>query len=190
MEFTLDWATLGLGVLIFCARVADVSAGTVRTISIVQGRTLLAFVLGFVEISLWLAVIAAVLSRILAEPVLGVFYALGFSTGNVVGIKLERRLAFGHMVLRVVSRGRAQDLCQALRDAGQGVTTFAGQGRDGPVTLLYVACRRRDLPRLADLVEAIEPGAFFIAEPAGQVSKLMRPHLQTATGWRAMFKKK
>ena len=40
-----------LGVLIFFARIIDVSVGTLRTISIVQGRTKVAFFLAFIETS-------------------------------------------------------------------------------------------------------------------------------------------
>jgi len=93
----MDLSTLLTGILVFLARVADVSMGTMRTISIVRGRTKTAFVLGFVEISLWLVVIAAVLASISSRPILGIFYALGFSTGNVAGILLERRIAFGQV---------------------------------------------------------------------------------------------
>jgi len=40
---TFDLITLLTGILIFCARVIDVSLGTLRTISIVQGKTQAAF---------------------------------------------------------------------------------------------------------------------------------------------------
>ena len=50
MKTLLDTETLLTGIFIFLARVADVTLGTVRTMSIVQGRTKMAFLLGFVEI--------------------------------------------------------------------------------------------------------------------------------------------
>jgi uncharacterized protein YebE (UPF0316 family) len=190
MNGDLIWSTLGLGSLIFMARVVDVSAGTMRTISIVYGRTVLAFFLGFIEVSIWLAVISAVLTRITSEPVLGVFYALGFSTGNVVGIKLEKYLAMGYINLRVISRDKGEQMAGELRQAGYAVTTFQGQGRSGPVTELYVVCRRRDMSPVLRLVTKVEPGAFYITEQAGMVSKVYRPLMQPFTGWRAVMKKK
>jgi hypothetical protein len=45
--------------------------GTMRTISIVQGRTKIAFILGFFEVSMWLVVISAVVNQILSKPILG-----------------------------------------------------------------------------------------------------------------------
>ncbi len=190
MPIPLDYATLLTGVAIFCARILDVSMGTVRTISIVHGRTRTAFVLGFVEVSVWLAVISTVVGKIAAHPVLALFYAAGFSTGNVVGIIIERRLAFGHTVLRVISQRNGRVMADTIRQAGWAVTTFQGEGMSGPVTELYIVCRRRDIDRLTGLVGDIEPGAFYLTEQAGSVSRLWRPSLQQETGWRAIFKRK
>jgi len=185
-----DWGTIFIGILVFFARVADVSLGTMRTIAIVHGRTQVAFFLGFVEVTIWLVVIATVLQRVMAEPLLAAFYALGFSTGNVVGIKLEKSIAFGHTVLRVISPENGKLMAEKIRRAGYGVTTFLGEGLSGPVTELYVVCRRRELKRIIGMVNSIVPDAFYITEPAGQVSKIYRPIMQPLTGWRAAFKRK
>ena len=190
MDFGLDPPTLLLGILVFLARVADVTMGTMRTISIVQGRTRIAFLLGFLEVSMWLVVISAVIHRIVEKPILGVFYALGFSTGNVVGILLERRIAFGHMVLRIITPRSGKTMAEKVRNEGFGVTTFQGEGLSGPVTMLYVVCRRRDLQRVIHIARSVEPDAFYLSEQAGSVSKIYRPFMPSPTGWRAIFKKK
>jgi hypothetical protein len=43
---------------------------------------------------------------------------------------------------------------------------------------------------LLRLVQDIDPGAFYVTEQAGAVSKIYRPTMQQATGWRAIFKRK
>lgn len=184
----LDAATLLTGLMVFAARVIDVGLGTIRTITIVQGRTKTAFLLGFVEISVWLTVISTVIPRIADEPLLGLFYALGFATGNVLGIKMERWLAFGYLILRVITR--RGDLADAVRKAGYAVTTFEGRGMTGPVTELYIVCRRRDLKPIIDKVTEMDPEAFYLTEQAGAVSKIVRPFMSRRTGWRAIGKRK
>jgi len=190
MPFALDWSTLALGALIFIARVGDVSLGTVRTIVIVQGRQRLAFFLGLIEVSMWLVVIAAVLDKVATRPVLGLFYAFGFATGNIVGIMLERRLALGDVALRVICQDEAPALPARLRAEGYGVTTFAGERLHGPVTMMYIVCRRRDLPRILRVVHELAPRAFYTTEPLGGVQKLNRETTSLATGWRAVLKRK
>jgi len=186
--FTLN--LLLTGIAIFVARIVDVSIGTVRTIALVQGRTKLAFVLGFLETSIWIAVVSAVIQNLRESPVLGFFFALGFATGNAVGIWLEDKLALGYLVIRVFSRAAGEKLAARLREHGQRVTTFEGRGMAGPVTELYIVCRRRDLGSILGIVEAMDPEAFYSVSQARDVSGVLRPTFQAPTGWRAVFKKK
>lgn len=187
----LSLPTLFLGLVIFLARVTDVSMGTMRTISIVQGRTRIAFLLGFLEVSMWLVIISTVIHSIGEKPILGVFYALGFSTGNVVGIILEKRIAFGHIILRIISTQSGKELAEKIRQTGHAVTTFQGEGLSGPVTMLYVVCPRRDQNDVVQMVSSVESDAFYTVDQAGSVSKIYRPCLpHEPTGWRAIFKKK
>jgi uncharacterized protein YebE (UPF0316 family) len=178
------------GIIIFVARICDVSIGTIRTIAIVQGRTVLAFFLGFIEIIIWITVVGAVINDINKTPILVLFYALGYATGNVVGILVERKLAFGLIILRIISIEKGKEMAARLRKEGQPVTTFIGEGMQGPVIELYVACRRRDLKWLLPLVKEEDPNAFYITEQARDVSKILRPFNLEATGWRAVSKKK
>jgi uncharacterized protein YebE (UPF0316 family) len=190
MDLGFDLYTLITGIVVFLVRIVDVSLGTIRTISTVQGRTRTAFLLGFVEVSMWLGVIAAIVNRVAERPVLGIFYALGFSTGNVVGILIERRLAFGHTVLRVFAAKKGAELAQEVRAAGHPATCFEGTGAKGRVIEVVAVCRRRDLPEILKIVGEVAPDAFYVTEPVGIVRTLRSPTMQPPTGWRAVLKKK
>jgi uncharacterized protein YebE (UPF0316 family) len=186
----MDWATLGMGLLIFCARIVDVSIGTMRVTSIIQGRTRAAFLLAFVETGMWVFIIASVLKRIADRPIIGVFYALGFATGNAVGIMLERRMAYGNMVVRAFVPSNGERIAQAIYDQGFGVTLFPGKGVHGPVTEVCVVCRRGEIKQIIDTIEKMWPGAFYVTEHAGVVSGINRPIAQPLTGWRGVKKQK
>lgn len=162
-----DVMILITGLMIFLARVIDVSLGTMRTLSTIQGRTQLAFLLGLTEVSIWLFVISAVVRSISDSPILGLFYALGFATGNVVGILLERKIAFGHVNLRIITTKNGQAMASKVRETGYPVTCFTGEGLSGPVTELYILCRRRDLNHVVQVAQEIEQDVFFVTEPVG-----------------------
>lgn len=179
-----------LGIAVFLTRVIDVTVGTIRTIATVQGRTQTAFMLGFLEVGLWIYVVSAVITKIAEEPLLGLFYAFGFSTGNVVGILVERKLAFGYAVLRIISMKTGREMAAAIRKEGFPVTTFTGEGKNGPVLELYMVVRRRKLQKILDIVKQLEPEAFYMTEPAGMVRDVIRPMPKPPTGWRAVLKKK
>jgi len=182
-----DWLYAGL---VFLARLTDVSLGTLRTIAIVHGRTFMSFWLGFVESAIWLAVVSTIVQTVHQQPLLGIIYAFGFASGNLVGIKIEQFIAMGHLILRIITRNNSEEIASKIRQRGHGVTTFAGEGKSGPVTELYVVCRRRDLKRLLSMVLALDSEAFYVTEQAGSVSNVYRPIMQPSTGWRAILKKK
>ncbi|MDH5805144.1 MAG: DUF5698 domain-containing protein [Gemmatimonadota bacterium] len=175
------------GIVIFGLRIVDVSLGTVRTISVVNGRMGLSVALGFVEVLVWVTAISQVIGGVGQNPFLAVAYAGGFAAGNGVGIFLERRIAIGHCVLRIISTIEGPGVAHAIRDAGLVVTTFGGEGRDGPRTLLYTTCRRRDVDRIIARARKVDPNLFFVAERMSSTSHLPLPH---PTGWRTVFKKK
>ncbi len=186
----MDSAILTTGLLIFFARVCDVSMGTMRTISTVHGRSRVAFLLGLGEIVIWLLAASTVINRIHETPVLIAFYALGYATGNVVGINVEKRIAFGFLILRVITTEKGRTMADRLRKTGQAVTLFTGEGMLGPVTELYIVCRRRDLSWILKAVKEEDENAFYITEQASHVNKVTRPLTVPLTGWRAIFKKK
>jgi len=186
----MDSQILLTGLVIFIARIFDVSIGTIRTIVTVQGRTVIAFFLAIVEITIWILVASAVINQVKEQPILTVFYAFGFATGNVVGILVERKLAFGLNILRVITRDSGSAIAGALREKGQPVTVFMGEGMRGPVAELYICCRRRDLRWILPEVKSKDPDAFYVLEPARDISRVLKPTHTPLGGWRAILKKK
>jgi uncharacterized protein YebE (UPF0316 family) len=186
----LDINIIITGIIIFIARVCDVSFGTVRTIATVQGRTILAFFLGLIEVMIWISIVSTVVLRIKESPVLVLFYALGFATGNVVGILVEKKLAFGMMVLRIISADCGIQIAKRLRQVGQPVTIFRGEGMKSAIVELFVVCRRRDQKWILEMAQAEDPCAFYTSEIARDVSKIVLPINQQACTWRDRLKKK
>jgi uncharacterized protein YebE (UPF0316 family) len=185
-------STLPLSVLVvfvFLLRVVDVSLGTIRTIAIVAGRLRIAVVLGFLEVLIWISVISQVIARIHESPLVALAFAGGFATGNAVGIFLERRLAFGDAVIRIISTVGGAAVADAIRGTGQVVTTFNGEGRDGPVTMVYAFCPRRRVRELVAVARAVDSGVFCAVERADAWTVGRRP-IGHPTGWRAIAKKK
>ncbi len=178
------------GLIVFFARICDVSIGTVRTIVTVQGRTMIAFVLAVFEIIIWIGVASTVISQVKDQSILIIFYALGYATGNVLGIKLEGKLAFGLTILRIICREKADAITSKLRELGQPVTKFTGEGMKGPVIELYIACRRKDLKWILPEIKGIDKDVFYVIEQAKTMSKILRPVSTPLGGWRSIDKRK
>lgn len=177
-----DSHILVTGFIVFFARILDVSIGTVRTIVTVQGRAVAAFFLAVLEILIWISVAGTVINQIHDRPELAVFYAFGYATGNVIGILVERKLAFGLVIFKVITSSSGLGLADAIRKKGQPVTVFRGEGMNGPVSELYMACKRKHLKWILPLVTRMDPDAFYIIEQARDMRKGMIP-LTAALKW-------
>ena len=189
-EAFLENHILITGLLVFFARICDVSIGTIRTIMTVQGRTVFSFILALFEISIWLLVASTVINQLHEKPILVLFYAFGYATGNVVGIVVEKKLAFGTIILKVMTRNAGQEIANFLRDKGQPVTVFLGEGMKGPVSELYIACRRRDLKWILSEIKRMDEHVFYIIEQARDVSRVLKPVYTPLGGWRSRSNRK
>ena len=183
-----DLPIWGVAAAIFFMRMFDVTLGTVRTIAVVHGHTRWAVVLGFVEISVWLTAVSEAVARVGENPMLVAAFAGGFAAGNAVGIELERRLAIGSAVVRLISAQKGDRVAHAIRDIGTMVTTFAGTSETGDRSLVYALCPRRRLPELIAAAKEADEGVFYAVERFAETGR-PAPTVQP-TGWRATFKKK
>jgi len=149
--------------LIFLARVMDVSLGTLRLIFITRGMKVVAPLIGFFEVLIWLLAIGQIFAN-LRSPVTYLAYAGGFAAGNAVGMLLEERIAVGLNTVRIITQANADALIARLKDRGFGVTSLPARGSAGEVSLIYCVVRRRELPRVMELVESFNPRAFVSVE--------------------------
>lgn len=116
----MDLEVIAFSALTFVARVVDVAMGTMRTAFIVQGDRRAAFAVGFLEMLVWIFVVAKVINN-LDHPSYIVAFALGFAVGTTLGITIEEWFALGSQVVRVFT-GQRREPAAALRAEGRYVT--------------------------------------------------------------------
>ncbi|MDD5476201.1 MAG: DUF2179 domain-containing protein [Syntrophales bacterium] len=160
-SFIFGWIVIPL--LIFSARIVDVSLGTIRIIYVSRGLKYVSPIVGFFEIMIWLLAIGQIFQN-LTNPIYYLAYALGFASGNFVGIIIEERLAMGRVAVRIITQVEASGLISALRKEGYGVTAVNAEGSMGPVKLIFTIVDRGELEHVVNLVKTFNPKAFFSVE--------------------------
>lgn len=164
----MPWQAILGGLLIFALRVLSVSLGTVRTLLIVRGKRLISAAIGFVEVLIFVVAISRVISDLSnIWNLLG--YCGGFAMGVLVGMSLEERLAMGLSMVRIISKTHWLEIAQTLRQKGYGVTQVLGEGKDGPVGIIYSMVQRKRVPTMIRLCEQMDCHAFITVEEAGRV---------------------
>lgn len=153
---------LVLPVMIFCARILDVSLDTIRIVMVAKGEKRIAPLLGFFEILIWLIAISTIMKH-LDNWMCYVFYAGGFATGNYIGIRIEERLAVGIVQLQIITSKESNELINALKKAGYRFTHHIAEGgaTSKSVNVIYSIVRRNDLEKVAGIIRDINPDAFY-----------------------------
>jgi uncharacterized protein YebE (UPF0316 family) len=157
-------------VLIFLARICDVSIGTMRIIFVSKGKRNIAPILGFFEVLIWITAISKIMQN-LDNYVNYVAYAAGFATGNYVGMIIEEKLAMGILMIRVFSQSRGTDLVQNLNSNGYGATVVEAMGAREEVQLIYTIVNRNELPNALEIINHFNPKAFYTIEDIKAVSE-------------------
>lgn len=159
-----DWYMwVGLPALVFLARVTDVTLGTMRIIFTSRGKRHLAPLLGFVEVFIWVSVISEI-TRGAHNVIAYLAYAGGFAAGTYIGMFIENKLAIGMLVVRAIVPNHVHELTKTLSEKGYGVTRVDAHGSQGPVNLIYTIVQRKDLSKVANIIQQSHPNAFFTVE--------------------------
>ena len=159
------YAYVLLPLLIFLARVADVSMETIRVVYISRGIKYLAPIIAFFEIIIWLLAMEVVLKDL--SNVLNFFaYALGFATGTYVGLVIEEKLSIGMVILRIITTDDAaqEGIVTFLAGEQFGVTHIDAHGSRGDVRIILTLVNRTDLPKITGFLNENYPRAFFSVE--------------------------
>ena len=159
MEYLSDPHAWLYALMIFALRVADMSLDTIRVLFVVRGKKGIVWVLGFFQSLIFVVAISSVLTQL--DNILNVFgYAMGFATGNLVGMLIEQRLAIGHILVTIISSNRGASIAEKLRSGGYAVTEIAGRGKNGTVFELHASVLRKDVPNVETIVLESDPQAF------------------------------
>ncbi|HOJ61393.1 MAG TPA: DUF2179 domain-containing protein [bacterium] len=158
-----EWLPWVFPVIIFCARILDVTVGTLRIIFITRGMRKLAPVLGFIEVFIWLTIVSQVILHV-STLTNFIAYAAGYATGNYIGLLIETKLAIGLIIVRIITQKDAEGLIRHLKANNYGFTNIPAYGNDGYVNVIFTIIKRKNLPDMLNIIQQHNPGAFYSIE--------------------------
>lgn len=158
-----------LPLLIFIARIGDVSINTIRIIYVLGGRKLTATVLGFFESFIWLMAIRQIFEH-LDNWICYVAYPGGFASGILVGMIIEEKIAYGKVILRIITRKDLSTLKEYLVGQSFRFTALRAIGRDGDENVVFTVIEREHLNSVVEKLRKILPTAFYTIEKVNRAS--------------------
>lgn len=170
-----------LPLLIFLARIMDVSINTIRIIYVLGGRRVTATLLGFFESFIWLMAIRQIFEH-LDNWVCYIAYPGGFAMGILVGMMIEERIAYGKVIVRIITRKDVRELITFLTKQQFRYTRVDTEGLDGPESLVFTVLPRENLEELLTKMKYILPTAFYTVEKVNRAAE-SGAVVQESTRW-------
>lgn len=172
--------------LIFVARIGDVSMNTLRIMFMMNGKKGIVPVLGFFEAMIWLMAIGQIFQNV-DNPISYIAYAGGFATGTYVGMALEEKLAIGRVLVRVITPHVHVELLEFMKERDYRFTNVGGEGRYGKVNLLFTVMKRDTLHEFISKVKEVDEKAFYTIESVKRVSVDDLNTMEDRAGFRSRF---
>jgi uncharacterized protein YebE (UPF0316 family) len=148
--------------IVFVAKIIEVTLTTVRIIIVNRGFKLPGAIVSFVEVLIWVFVASRVVSNIAEAPLLGIAYALGYGVGVYVGSIVEKKLAFGKVLLHVIIPVESVvEVSNYIRGEGVGLTTIDAKGYNSDKSVLMMYANRKNIEIFKKGILQIEPRALI-----------------------------
>lgn len=158
-----------LPIMIFVARVLDVSLATLRVMYIMNGARKWAPLLGFFEALIWLLAIGQIIQNI-SSPLSYISYAGGYAAGTYLGMLLESRIAMGRMVVRIITRTDISELINWLIGKGYRYNAVDSTDHEGNASLIFTVVPRSKLEECLEAVKFFQPDGYYTVEGIKRLS--------------------
>ena len=152
---TIIWS-----IVIFAARIVDVSLGTIRVNMIVRRKKFFAAAVGFIEVGIFISIIVRIIKEV--DNIYGILsYAAGFAVGTIIGIIISEKLSRDLISTNIISKLHSDEIKDLLKEEGFGITCYSGRGIDGEVEIINVVCSQSSIRLINRIVYGIDPKAFM-----------------------------
>lgn len=158
-----------LCIKIFCARIMDVSLGTVRTVLTVKGKKGYASLIGFVEVLIWFIIVQEAMNTELTSIFIAISYAGGYATGTYIGGFISQKFIPGNFGVQIVTSVKKSSMIETLRKEGYAVSVINVKGQEEDKLMLFIEIDKKRFDHLQSIVKEIDDKAFLVVNETKMV---------------------
>ena len=156
--------------LVFFAKIVEISIQSVKTVCMVKSQKLLAAVLGFIECMIWGLIISSIITDLSTSGFLLVSYGLGYSCGLYLGSCIEGKLALGTSSIQMIMDDtHIEKVEQYLKDHNNGYFCTEGHGSKEHMFQVVVILPRKSVQKTMKEIKELCDGKVFMV--TSEVSK-------------------
>lgn len=149
---------------IFFARILDVSMGTIRTIYTVKGKTIIAGIIAFFEVSIWFIIVREALNTEMNSIWIMTSYAGGYATGTIIGTYASKKFINTLISVEVITSAATKQNLDYIRQEGFGVSVVETTDtyKNNKKNILFITINSRYLEKLKRIINKIDNQAFIV----------------------------
>ena len=157
--------------LLVCgAKIVEITIQSLKTCMMVKGQRLKAAGLGFIECTIWGLVISTIIGTLGDNPLLLLFYCVGYATGLFLGSTIESKIALGTSNLELIANDESTEkITEYLKEKGRGYTVFDGHGSTDKMNMIFIVLPRREVSKVLKEIRVLCDNKVFVV--ASDVSK-------------------
>ncbi len=157
-------------IVVCAAKIVEITIQSLKTCMMVKGERLKAAALGFTECIIWGLAISTIISTLGDDPLLLIFYCIGYATGLFIGSTIEGKLALGTSNLEIIaSEENTAIILDYLKENNKGFTVFEGKGSTDKMNMIFIVLPRKESSKvLKDIRKKCNKNIFVVAS---EVSK-------------------
>ena len=139
--------------LIFSAKLLEVSISTIRVVLMARGSKIASSLLAVLEVTIWVIVTSTVLLSLQEDPMRAVAFIAAFAVGVFLGVLVEDKMALGLSQIEIIAEyDEAKIITKKLRDHGYRATTYVCEGLNGRKLSINLKVLRRDVPSTIEIL--------------------------------------
>jgi len=169
-----------ISLVIFCARIADVSLSTIRIICLAKRIKLYQPLLGFFEVLVWFIALNSIF-RNFSSPIYYITYAGSFVAGSLVGMVMNKKLTLATVVVRVTPVFSYSRLLNYLERERWGFIIVDGNGVQGHDKNIFIVVKRKMLKQFSEIIKRFNPHAFVSIEEVQKAQEDIFPHQKSTS---------
>lgn len=122
-----------------------------------------ATILGFFEAFIWLMAIRQIFAH-LDNWMSYIAYPAGYASGIFIGMIIEERIAYGKVVIRIITRKETSEFLDFLKNEKIRYTQLKSFGPDGEEDVIFCVLERELIDDVINGLKRTVPTAFYTIE--------------------------
>lgn len=164
---------ISICIQIYFARILDVSLNTIRTFYTLKGKTIFSTVISFFEVLIWFMVARQALNVNLNSIWIPISYALGYSTGNLIGSYISNNFIKTSVNINIITEKNNSILFNTLYENNYKFSILDLNNNYDKIErqLLIINTNKKNLKNLYKIVYDIDKKSYVYISDVKMVQK-------------------